>query len=790
MADLRGMYPNELVPDEVKDTPEYGLSVAKYIEGQWFGSDNRYTSRLGEFEEIRRHNKGKVDLSDMYDILGLDHDASKNSIDFSVPRVMTKFCNDVVDGFTTKVHKIKTTGVDPVSNKMKEEYSENLKKFMVTKDFSKRMDSAMGTALTPSIPIPEDDDEHELHMRFDYRTTPEIVAEDAVEKIMDINKWDIIERQIKEDLVLVGEGGVRVKRNGGQIVYERVLPENFIYSYDTFYSPDRRGTFYFGHVTTMTIGEFKRYSSSRGSMPSDECIRKLTGRTKDYVSRGGVNSANRNQSDYDDDQMTITVIDFAYKTVRHLTKKKRYNKKGGYSLSDKPSTFKADDKSRYDSIQGTYDVWYEGLYPIGGGEVVGYRLMDNMPRKRSNLKDTLAPFIYFTLTSESIGKRILPYAKQININFIKIQQHIAKMRPDGAAIDLSALSDIEIADGKTLKVDEIIREFNISGNLLYDGEKLEGEYGNKREPIRDNPAINSDKIGQLIRAYMHNIQQIRDETGIANTANPDPKSLVGMQKIAMANAQVSIRHISEAMLNIIHRMAESTLMHIQMMARYKIHYDQLINALGVFNASAINEFSKISDLEYSILVELEPEEEEREIFRMDLQLALKSGSITLDEKIDIERYKRNLDYASQLLKLKIKKRRKQQEEDQQRQLMMSQQMKQSQTEAEILKAQKLAQIEIEKQKALEAFKTKGKMDLAEFELMLQQQYGNPEIQSKAQIERIRTEERLRIEREKEDRKDERQDKVATQNSKMIEQRKKDQGAIDFEASGKITDSIV
>lgn len=789
MAELGGMYPNELVSDETKDTPLYGMSVGKYIEGQWFGSDNRYKTRLGKFEDLRSQMKGDIDMTDMFDILGLDPDKSKESIDYSPPRVVTKFVNDVADGFTTKVSKIKTYGTDPVSNQMKQDYSESLKKFMTTSGFSKRMDQAMGTSLTPTVAVPEDDDEHELHMRFDYHTVHEMVAEDSIGKVMDINKWDLTEREIKEDLVLVGEGGVRVKRNGGQIVYERVLPENFIYSTDTNYASDRRGTFYFAHVRVMTVGEFKRYASSRGEEPTDEYIRSILGGTKDYVSKGSTNGSDYGNRNYEDDQMTITVLDFAYKTSRHITKKKRYNKKGGYSLIDKESSFKANSKGKYESIQSSYEVWYEGLYPIGAPNVVGYRLMDNMPRKRSNLRDSFPPFIYFTLSSESIGSRILPYAKQLNINFIKIQQHIAKMRPDGAAVDISALADIEISDGKILKPEEIIKEFNISGNLLYDGEKLEGEYGNKREPIRDNPAVNSDKIGQLIRAYLHNIQQIRDETGIANTSNPDPKALIGMQKIAMANTQVSIRHISDGMFSIIQRLAETTLMHLQMMARYNVHSDQLMNAIGSFNATAIEDFAKIGNFEYDTIVELEPEEEEKITFREDLQMALKAGNITLDEKIDIERYKRNLDYASQLLKLRIKKRRKQAQEDQQRQAQMMQQIEQQKTQNEIIRQQQVAAVEIEKQKAIIAMETKSKMDLAEHEMLLKQQYGNPELTEKKDLETFRTDQRMREEKQKDDRKDERLDKQSTQNSKMIEQRKQDKGPIDFESTSKLSDIV-
>lgn len=784
MAVLETMYPNENVSDEVKDSPEYGSSVGEFIQRQWFGSDNRYTTRLSQYEELRHHMKGETDLSHMFDILGLDPDASKEEIDYTMPRVVVKFVNDVVDGFSTKIRKIKALGIDPISNQRRSAYGENLKKYMVTKGFIKKMDEATGINMMPDIDIPESEDEHNLHMRFDYHTTSEIVAEDSIDKVMALNKWNLVEREIKEDLVLIGEGGVRVKRNGGQITYERIIPENFVYSTDLFDASDRRGTFYYGHVRRMTIGDFRRFASSRGEILSDDYIQMLIGGHQDYISKGTLNGSGR--SNYEDEQMTITVLDFAYKTSRHITKKKRYNSKGGYNLIDKKSDFKADSAGRYDVIQSVYDVWYEGLYPIGGPGVVGYRLMDNMPRKRSNLKDCLSPFIYFTLRSESIGRRILPYAKSLNINFIKIQQHIAKSRPDGVAVDISALMDIEIADGKTMSVYEILKEFNTSGNLLYDGEKLEGDYGNKREPIRDNPAINSDKLGQLIRAYLHNIQQIRDETGIANTANPDPNSLIGVQKIALANSQVAVRHILDGMLSVIERLAESTIMHLQMISKYKIHAQQLANAIGWFNTSALQDFDDIGNLEYSIDIELEPEEEERAEFKIDLANAMKAGFITFDEKIDIERFDRNLKYASQLLKIKIKKRRELIQQDEQRKLIAADQMNKAKMQDKITEAQQMALLEVEKQKALISMQTKSKMDLLMFEMELNQKYGNPELRDKITLEEIKASQRKDLEEFKDDRKDDRLSKTSSQNSKMIDQREKKSGPIDFETEGKIS----
>ena len=69
--------------------------------------------------------------------------------------------------------------------------------------------------------------------------------------------------------------------------------------------------------------------------------------------------------------------------------------------------------------------------------------------------------------------------------------------------------------------------------------------------------------------------------------------------------------------------------------------------------------------DFGIYLELEPDEEEKAMLEQNIQVALESGQIFLEDAIDIREIK-NLKLANQLLKLKRKKKQEQDQANQRR----------------------------------------------------------------------------------------------------------------------------
>ena len=163
-------------------------------------------------------------------------------------------------------------------------------------------------------------------------------------------------------------------------------------------------------------------------------------------------------------------------------------------------------------------------------------------------------------------------------------------------------------------------------------------------------------------------------------------------------------------------------------------------------------------------------------------MAIQQKSIELEDAIDI-RGTKNIKLANQLLKVRRKKK-----ELKDRQIQMQNIQAQSQSNAQA--AQQAAQVEVQKQKAL----TESKMMLEQMKSQLEIQKLQQDVEAKKQLMELEFQFNMQLkgaeveglkarEKEKEDRKDERTKIQATQQSELIDQRKRGGTPKNFESAG-------
>ena len=88
--------------------------------------------------------------------------------------------------------------------------------------------------------------------------------------------------------------------------------------------------------------------------------------------------------------------------------------------------------------------------------------------------------------------------------------------------------------------------------------------------------------------------------------------------------------------------------------------DAFIQAIGSHNVATLEEMAELHLYDFGIFIELEPDEEEKQLLENNIQMALTQQSIELEDAIDLRMIK-NVKLANQLLKIR---RRKKQERDQ------------------------------------------------------------------------------------------------------------------------------
>ena len=278
---------------------------------------------------------------------------------------------------------------------------------------------------------------------------------------------------------------------------------------------------------------------------------------------------------------------------------------------------------------------------------------------------------------------------------------------------------------------------------------------------------------------------IRDTTGLneaRDAAMPDKNALVGVQKLAAANSNTATRHILDAGLFLTSETAEKLSLRISDVLEYSPTKEAFINAIGVNNVSILEEIKELYLYDFGIFIELQPDEEEKQLLENNIQVALAQQNIELEDAIDIREVK-NLKLANQLLK--IRRKRKQQKDQ-----VIAQQNIQAQANANTQTQQAAAQMEIQKNQIitqnnaqLEQIKAELESNKMIQEVAHKKELMQLEFQMNMQLKNTEVEAQKGKEKEKEDRKDERTRIQATQQSELIDQRKSEKPPKNFESAG-------
>jgi len=439
---------------------------------------------------------------------------------------------------------------------------------------------------------------------------------------------------------------------------------------------------------------------------------------------------------------------------------------------------------------------------LGTDKLLKWEMAKNMMRPKSDFTKVkmnysiVAPRMYKGKI-DSLVQRCTGFADMIQLTHLKLQQVMSRMVPDGVYLDADGLAEIDLGNGTNYSPQEALNMFFQTGSVIGRSFTSEGDMNPGKVPIQEiTSGSGGNKMQALIGNYNYYLQMIRDVTGLNEARDgsmPDERSLVGVQKLAAANSNTATRHILNAGLFLTAETAECLSLRISDILEYSPTKDAFIQAIGVHNVATLEEMAELHLYDFGIFIELAPDEEEKMMLENNIQVAVSQQGIDLEDAIDLREIK-NIKLANQLLKIR---RKKKQEKDQQ----IQQQNIQAQTEANMQAQQAAAQMEMQKQQALSQAQAqleqmKGQMDAQKLQLeaqmesqKLQQeaqvkaQLMEREFQYNMQLRQIDMQTVMQREGQKEDRKDKRTKIQATQQSEMIDQRKRDKPPKNFESSG-------
>ena len=786
-------FPSQVVSDLEKMSFDYGLKVAKAIQHEWWekkhgGHTSRYHSNLSKFHKLRLYARGEQSIQKYKDELSINGDLSYLNLDWTPVPIIPKFVDIVVNGIAERLYDVKAYSQDPSGVRRRTEYMKNIEKDMKMGEFNDIAEKDFGLNVMESNEpsLPQTEEELALHMQLSYKQAIEIAEEQAINTLMKGNQYDLIKRRFYHDLVVCGMGAVKTTYNTSEgVVIDYVDPADIVYSYTD--SPFFDDIYYIGEVKTIPINELLKQFPYLNEKELEEIARSSTGTHANYYG---------NAARADQDNNKVDILYFNYKTYMNEVYKMKEMPSGAEKMIPKDDTFNPPKsmEGQYEKVARSVECLYEGAYILGADKLIKWEKAKNQMRPKSDYTKVkmnyalCAPRMYEGRV-ESLVSRITGFADMIQLTHLKIQQVLSRVTPDGVYLDVDGLAEVDLGNGTNYNPQEALNMFFQTGSIVGRSFTQDGDGNPGKIPIQEIQNGNGgNKMQSLITTYNYYLQMIRDVTGLNEASDgslPHERSLVGVQKLAAANSNTATRHILQSGLFLTAEVAEQLSLRISDIIEYSKTKHAFIEAIGAHNVATLEELKNLHLYDFGIFIELEPDEEEKQLLEQNIQTALSQQSIELEDAIDLRMIK-NIKLANQLLKVRRVKKMKKDQENKEKEIR-------AQGDAQAKATQAAAQSEMEKEKSalesqmrLETMKTQGKQTLLEVEAGIKERLMDKEFKYNMQLKQMETNMTNAREELKENRKDERTKIQATQQSELIDQRNNQKPPKNFESAGNDT----
>lgn len=794
-----GNFPDPFAPHVKKTSKSYGLKYAKAIEKQWGHSDDErslFRRRLKDFETNRDYANGTQDTSIYKQILNsLDPnngDGTLLNLDWSPVPIVPKFVKIVVNNILSRKPYPNVRAIDPLSQSEKDK--ERAKKMFQVKNkgFISQLENFGVETGVDVNSIPETPEEAEIFMDTNIKTAAEIAAQVGTNITLEWNDFDQrVYRRAVTDLVTCGMGVI--KRNNDPnygISEEYIDPAFFFHSYTE--DPTFSDLIYAGHIKKISISELKRIARDEFT---EEEYAKIAQKVKNkYQNRADKLSykyydETLDRTTYGYDEFIVEVMDFEFMSTDDMIFEEKSSRFGNKGFYFKGFDYTPPKESVYERkpIHMNVQTVFGGSYVVGCNYMFGYGQKKNIPK---NVHDLSKARLSYSVVSTNL-RRMMPkslvgsvigFADQLQLSHLKLQQAIAKAKPDGLIVDIEGLENVQLGKGGELQPLDIQDIYEQTGVFYYRSKNPEGGFQNP--PIRslDNSIRN---INELIGIYNHNLRLIRDTTGINEVmdgTSPKGEQLVGVRQQAIAAGNNAIYDITNASIYLYSRVCEDIVKCLQILPPKSVLFQAYERAIGKSNMKVLSSFGDLPMYNFGVKVQTEMDDTEKAYLEQNIQIALSQKEIDLEDAMAVRQLK-DVDQAERLLIVRRNKRMKKMQEQAQQNSQMQAQMNQAAAQAS--SQGKLQEIQAQAQAKIAEIQAQAQANaqLLQMEYQLKGQLEGAKIQTQMMDKQSDMAFRKSLESDKEKAKDERVKKQAIEQSKLIAQRKGERGELEEQGGG-------
>lgn len=684
-------------------------------------------------QDVRQYQKVLLDITDPNAAM-----TGYMNINWDIPTILPKFLR-VVEGMMEQTdHQVTATAVDPSSTEEKENAKLDMQYRMKFKEALQYIEQSVGIDRSGEY-MPESMEELELYdAAGGFKLSKEIEIEQGLDYSFYISHWKETKKQILRDFAVINCACSKdyTDQYTKKVKVRYVDPAAFIGQYSKFM--DHRNMEYAGEKIQVLISDLRKQNPH---IPESELLalaREHSGTCGNPVLDQYSYYEETRTANYDG--FLVDVLDAEWFSVNsrfRTTRKTQY----GTELTYDEEWGKIHDTDKKKTDKFDIKVVYKCKWIVGTEYTYDFGLQYDVPRPGK--KEVELSYHLYKLPYRSLVDLAGTFVHQMILAYFKLQNAIAKARPSGIAIELTALQNITLGKNK-LEPLELLKIFTQTGDLLYKSTTHKGipnTQGGLR-PIQELQGGIGVALTDFITIWDFNANAIRDITGInqiADATTPNPEQSVGGSEMAMAATNNALQSIYSGYRNIKEQTAKNISLRLQLLIKHdKEAYTGYMPVIGSIGVQVISVGADVVDADYFIKYEAKPTDKRKQVI---LEAAVKAMSpdrdgvigIELSDFLMIERVLEggNLKYAEALLNYKSKKNKERQQKLQEANMNLD---KQREQEAIKLKAELL--------KLEEKTKTDEEIRLYAAKKEIDEQFA--QLQHKRDLEKIGVQSSLNI----------------------------------------------
>lgn len=657
-------FPSPFTDPAIKASPKYCLQYMQALYyNNWLSTDSPYgnAKRLG-WAENRSFSNGVYNVLP-YAFKPTQRDdnsgaPAQNHIDFSQFSEIPKL-RDIFVSYAEEIdYDITATAINPLATDEKQKLVRKVRAHQKLSDFKKKIEAISGTKIAPESPIPyeaQSSEETELLLKFGLKFIPELMVELGNREVLLESEMEDVYKLLAEDIFDLGIAMIDTDVDtSGRIKATYIDPLNS--GFESFRGHYNKNLSRFWYLTTASVAQVLADSSGQINRAQAEVIAK---KYQNLFGNPSWNTANattgmryiNTDGAYFYDTWKVPVL----KGVWEDTNCYKYVNGKPVPFSSQPDVTESEFQSAKQEGNGAYQsfnsyteyatdysqkieetyihTYYRTTWIVDTDIVYNYGVVPYLSRNPFDLKKALCPIKIYRVSDQSMCERLKPLAKQIINYWDKFQAEAAAAIPSGYKINVKAIDNISLGDGKKLSRKHVIEIFEEKGRMIYSDEGVYSESGQalRKDPVEWLNNVDINALKRWIDAIEFVQRQMYTVSGLneyANANQPNPSGTATGAKIAAQGAQKALQQMVDGLTRLSEKIAIDVSCKLKMMVEagdYEIKYASTIGS--GYSIPAITK--SILPYTMGIKVTAKPLDDERQEMKQVLGQSLNStGDVT------------------------------------------------------------------------------------------------------------------------------------------------------------------